>query len=321
MSPMKNNVNSDKVPPSIDAVLAHLADDGQTLLHRQLAWLSDMDASAMQKFSNTWHTINRDRQRRIVTLLVELSEDNIEFSFTGIFKYLLTDPDDMVRKEAIEGLWENDEPSLIRQLLKLLTEDSATSVREAAARALGRFALMAEHQKIGAEYRSQLAQALLKVFNTPSEEVDVRRRALESAAPLSRPEITQAIWTAYRQADLRLKASAIYAMGKNCDLLWLPTIIQELSSDVSELRYEAVEAAGEIGEQEAVPRLIEMLKDPDRDIRIATIVALGKIGGDDAKKALHECLSSKSQSIKDAAEQALSEIELFEEPLSPHEID
>jgi HEAT repeat protein len=318
MNPKKNDPNPPHPIPSLTEVLDNLADASQPLLNRRLAGLSDLDPVALQQFDAVWRQIDTERRRQIVSRLGEISEDNVEFSYNGLYKHLLADPDEMVRKAAVEGLWEDDEPSLIRLLLRLLADDPSTIVREIAAKALGHFTLMVEHQKIGPDNRERLSQALLKVIYNLQEKVNVRRRALESIAPLSLPEVTQAIWAAYRQEDTLLKAGAIFAMGKNCDLLWLPTIMRELSSDNNELRYEAVEASGELGELEAVPHLIEMLQDPDTDLRLASVVALGKIGGAEARRALRDCLASKSQVLREAAEQALEEIELFEEPYSPH---
>ena len=38
--------------------------------------------------------------------------------------------------------------------------------------------------------------------------------------------------------------SAVHAMGRSADPDWLPTIIEEMHSDDSEMRFEAATAAG-----------------------------------------------------------------------------
>jgi HEAT repeat protein len=252
---------------------------------------------------------------------MEISENNVEYNFNAVYKYVLGDPDMEVRRLAVACLWEDEEPSLIRSLLRLLAEDSAAPVREAAAMALGRFTLLAECQKINPEYRHRLSQALLKIVDDLNEDIDVRRRALEAAAPISLAGVTQAIWAAYHQDDHRLKASAIYAMGKNCDLLWLPTVIKEIGNEDAELRYEAVAAAGELGEMEAVPHLVELVNDTDAEVRLAAVQALGKIGGVEAKRTLRACLGSKSQAMREAAEEALAEQPLFSQPFAVPGLD
>jgi HEAT repeat protein len=164
---------------------------------------------------------------------------------------------------------------------------------------------------------ARLSQPLLEVVNDPGESLVVRRRALEAVAPFSLGDVTQAIWAAYRRDEPEMKASAVRAMGLNCDLLWLPTVVQELKNDNPEMRYQAATSAGALGEVEAAPALIELLDDADAEVRLAAVEALGHIGGAEAKRALRHILRQKDQPMIDAATAALSEIELFEEPFSP----
>ena len=209
----------------------------------------------------------------------------------------------------------------MRPLLRLVQQDPATEVRSAAATALGRFALLAEQQKISVENRLRISQALLAVIHNAAEQVEVRRRALEALAPLSLPDVTQAIWEAYRREEPGLRISAVYAMGRNCDMLWMPTVLKEMENDDPEMRYEAAAAAGEMGEAEAITRLVELTVDADMEVKLAAIVALGKIGGQEAKQRLRTLKTSKSQAIREAAEHAMAEIESYEEPTSPRIIE
>ena len=308
---------SDKLESELSLVLHEIEDSGKPLKMGHLSTLSDLDSASFTCFRETWSVIDSSRRRELIARLKEMSEDNIEFSFDRIFKLALSAPGDAVRQEAIKGLWEDNEPSLIRPLVQLLEHDPSPQVREAAALSLRRFTLMAENQQIRNDYRTELAQTLLNIFNNTEEEPAVRRRALEAVAPLSLPEITRAIWGAYRQDDPAFKSSALYAMGQNCDLLWLPTILLEMGNELPEIRYEASVAAGELGEPEAVPQLIDTLKSRDLELRLAAIIALGKIGGTEAKRALSLLRSDGSQAVRDAAEHALEEAECLDEPLSP----
>ena len=54
----------------------------------------------------------------------------------------------------------------------------------------------------------------------------------------------------------------------------------------------------------------------DSDVQLATIQALGKIGGSEAKKCLEQCLNNPSKTIHQATEQALQELETWEDPFS-----
>jgi len=146
--------------------------------------------------------------------------------------------------------------------------------------------------------------------------VEVTRRALEAAAPVSLPEVREAIGNAYKSGIPGLKVSSIYAMGKSCDPVWLPVLLSELSSADAEMRFEAAGACGELEEEEAVPYLITTVDDSDVDVRMAAIRALGKIGNAQAKECLRQCLESNSEAVRQAAEQALNMVEADEDPLS-----
>ncbi|MBI4180369.1 MAG: HEAT repeat domain-containing protein, partial [Chloroflexi bacterium] len=229
--------------------------------------------------------------------------------FNSIFKLCLQDQDEEVQIKAIEGLWENEEPSLIDQLINRLGQSSSERVQTAAATALGKFAILAEDKKLRPYYLVKIQEVLLTAFNDKNKPVEVRRRALEAAAPLSLPRVKTAIREAYKSTNTRLKVSAIYAMGKNCDPYWLPILLKELANTDSEVRYEAAGACGEMEEEAAVPHLTRLVKDPDVDVQMAAIRALGKIGGTMAKECLESYLDNISEAIRQAAEQALLELE------------
>jgi len=263
-----------------------------------------------------WAAIEPKRRQQIVHRLVELAEDNFELNFDSIFKNCLKDQDAEVRSKAIEGLWESEETSLINPLINLLEQDSSEKVQATAATALGKFAMLAEHKKLRSSHTSKVCQALLTVIGDKSKPIEVRRRALEAAAPLSLPQVKGAIIEAYQSHNSKLRISSIYAMGKNCDHSWLPILLKELANADAEIRYEAVGACSELGEEEAIPHLIELIDDPDADAQMAAIQALGKIGGSEAKKCLEQCLDNPSEVVQRAVEQALDELEATEDPFS-----
>jgi len=294
---------------SIKEIIAELGDSDSQLLSSRLADLSNLDPEELQSLEQVWAMIKPKRRRQIVYRLVELAEDNFELNFDSIFQDCLKDQDAEVRSKAIEGLWENEDTALINPLIKLLEQDNSEKVQVAAAMALGKFALLAEHKKLRPYYTSKVSQALLTSIEDKNRSVEVRRRALEAAAPLSLPQVERAILEAYQSSHPKLRISAVYAMGKSCNCCWLPTLLKELDSADAEIRYEAAGACGEVGEKEAVPHLIELITDPDVDVQLAAIQALGKIGGNKAKECLEQCMNSPSEAIQQAAEQALYELE------------
>jgi HEAT repeat protein len=300
----------------IEQTIVELLNSDQQLLNSKLTELSNLSPEELQLFKGSWATVETKRRRQIVHRLFELAEDNLDLNFDSILKHCLTDQDEEVQSTAIEGLWENEEPSLISPLANLLEQAGTEKVQAAAATALGKFAMLAEDKKLRSPHVSRIEATLLAVIGDKNKPVEVRRRALEAAAPLSLPQVKAAITEAYQSENLKLKVSAIYAMGKNLDLSWLPILIRELSSSDDEVRYEAAGACGELEEEETVPDLLKLINDPDSDIQIAAVQALGKIGGMTAKECLEDCLDNTSAAIRQAAEQALNELETKEDPLS-----
>ena len=300
----------------IEETIAELANSDKALLNSKLAELSNLNSEEMALFEKAWATIEPRRRGQIMYRLVELAEDNFELDFDSIFKSRLKDADDKVRSKAVEGLWESEEASLINPFIKLLEQDRSEEVQAAAATALGKFAMLAEFKKLRPSHKSKICQALLAAIDDQSKPIEVKRRALEAAAPLSLPQMEKAIVTAYKSGQPKLMTSALFAMGKNCNHSWLPILLKELTSADAEMRYEAAGACGELGEKGAAPYLAELITDPDVDVQLAAIQALGKIGGPEAKDCLEQCLKEPGGIVRQAAEQALNELEAGEDPLS-----
>ncbi len=304
------------MPSPVEKIIADLGNSDKPLRSSRLAELSNLNPEELAILEQVWATIEPKRRRQIVSQLVRLAEDDFELNFDSTFKNCLKDKDAEVRSKAIEGLWENEEPSLINPLINLLEQDGSEKVRAAAATALGKFVMLAEHKKLRPCHGAKVCQSLLTVISDKSKTTEVKRRALEAAAPIRHPQVERAILEAYQSSNPKLRVSSIYAMGKSCNPAWLPTLLKELASTDVEIRYEAATACGELGEEEAAPQLIALVNDPDIEIQLATIQALGKIGGTEAKNCLEQCLDDPNEIIQQAAEQALQELELGEEPLS-----
>jgi len=301
---------------SINDIIAKLGNRNHPLLSSKLAELSNLNSEELEALKQTWAAIEPKRRRQIVYRLVDLAEDNFELNFDSIFRNCLEDQDAEVRTKAIEALWESEEASLIDPLINRLEQDTSEKVQVAAAAALGKFAMLAEHEKLRSCYTSKVCQALLAAIDEKSKPVEVRHRALEAAAPLSLPQVERAIREAYQSHNHKLKTGAIYSMGKSCNCNWLPTLLKELRSTDAEVRYEAAGACGGLGEKEAVSHLMKLIRDPDVDVRLAAIQTLGKIGGTKAKECLEQCLDNSSEAIQQAAEQALRELEIEEDLFS-----
>ncbi|NLE09444.1 MAG: HEAT repeat domain-containing protein, partial [Dehalococcoidales bacterium] len=239
-----------------------------------------------------------------------------EYNFDNIFRLCLKDTHEDVWYGAVEGLWENEETSLIDPLIDILENDESAKVQAAAATALGKFAVMAELEQLHPESAEKVIDTLLSAIDNRDNATDVTKRVLESAASISLPDVHEAINNAYYSSNPDLKISALFAMGKSFDSSWLPILIQELENDDAAVRFEAAGACGELESPEAVPALVTLAEnDEDIEVRCAAIQALGKIGSPPAQEYIQLCLKSSNDAVREAAEDALGFIHAFDETL------
>ena len=304
-----------ELPPRIQHI-AEIFDSSKPVATSKLVYLSDLNSEELKFLEGIWANADAARRHQVISQLVHLSEVDFRLDFSSVFVFCLHDPNEAVRMQAIAGLEAEENYQLVTPLLRSLKEDSSAEVRAAAAIALGKFALLGELGKIPTHYRDKIYSALLEVLDNTKETIGVKRRALEAISPFNLTRVKELIEQAYHTDDVRLKASAIYAMGRNCDSTWLTTLLTELNNDESEIRYEAANACGELGDEEAVPHLVRLIKDEDHQVQEAAIKALGEIGGEQAKQALNKLAKSPQSRIRLAAESALEELHFCEDPLS-----
>lgn len=292
-------------------LLARLADTSRSLSVSALYRLSDLSREDFATLRSTWPTIPVQRRRQMMRMLVEISEGNFEVDFEPVARMALSDDDAEVRIAAIEGLWESEDAALIPPLLHLLANDPSQMVRAAAAAGLGQFLLLNELGKLPPHIGSQAEAALLEVVDRPDQDPEVRRRATESLGYSGHERVPEIIEAAYYNNDEKMRASAVFAMGRSADSRWLPTILEELKSINPEMRYEAARAAGELEAREAVPILVDLIDDPDREVQEAAIWALGEIGGSQAQQALEAVIEEGDEFLREAAEEALDTLMLM----------
>jgi HEAT repeat protein len=273
-----------------------------------LAYLSELSTEELKLFNKVWEKVEVKRRREVVHRLCLLTISNAKLNFDPLFWICLQDPDPEVRVEAIKGLWECEDCTLITRLIEKLTQDSEEIVRATAAAALGKFALLAELQKISPRYIAKIRDVLFSIINDQEERPKVRCCAIEAAASLNLPKVKEIIYQTYMSQEIRLKISALRAMGRNCDPRWLPMLVKELSSPIPELRVEAARACGELGEEEVEPYLIKLTKDAEDQVRLTAIEALAKVGGSEAEGALGQCLGDANEQIRHRAKEAIQKV-------------
>ncbi len=283
---------------------------------RELALLSDLSAVERSELAARWSQIPVERRRRIVSNLVQLAEDNVEYDFNNLCLQAIDDSDAAVRKHAADGLWESERSSALNSLLDHVATDISPEVRAAAALSLGHFVYLAEIGKLRPYQKLRLHDTLLAACNDVSQPAEVRRRAIEAVAYLSADaDILTAIEDAYHSDEAQMQASAVHAMGRNMNTRWLDTVMAEMDSGSAEMRYEAARAAGELSDRRAVPQLLGLLSDRDNEVKLAAIWSLGQIGGAVATNALKQVSQSEDAAIGDAAQEAMAEARLVDDPM------
>ncbi len=274
--------------------------------------LSDPDSERLAAFRQAWERLSSEERRQLVNALLEMAEEDPLYDFRAIFRWLLADAQPEVRATAIHGLWEDESPALIRPLLHMLQHDPDVNVREAAAIALGRYVLAGELGDLPMREVTPVVEALLQVVQNSEEDIDVRRRALESIAFIDEPHVRDLIEAAYYHPDTRMQVSAVFAMGRSGNTRWASYVLTELESPDPELRYEAALAAGNLELADAIQPLRRLIEeDKDVEIQLAAIEALGRIGGAEAERILLQLLDSPEDAIAEAAEDALDELRFW----------
>ncbi len=296
-------------------ILKELADTEEPLKYSRLLQLSGLSSEELADFKPEWSSVPGARKHEILAKLVELSENNLEFDFSGVFRVSLDDTDEHVREKATLGLWESDDRAVIRPLISLLNDDPSAKVRAAAGLTLRKFAALAQSRKLLPRDAERVQQALIAAISRDAEDLEVRRRAIEAVAYFEHPEIDDIIREAYASDNPRLKQSSLYAMGQSSNAEWLTIVIEETKNEDPAIRYEAVTACGLLGEESNVPHLVHLIQDEDLQVQLAALKALGEIGGPLAKRALQQSIKMGEEALNEVARDALTSIEFDEDPL------
>jgi len=279
--------------------------------------LSKMTNEDWISFQACWLNMSGERRRQIMRTLVEISETNFEVYFNPIFKLGLNDNDSGVRSAAINGLWEEENPTLIPNFIAMMQTDSDSLVRASAATALGRFIYLCEIEELNTDHASTIKAALLKTIHQANEDIDVRRRAIESIAYCSDEDVPPLIEAAYYDEFEPMQISAVFAMGRNADTRWLPYLMNELDNPNPAIRYEAARSCGELEAKPAVEKLIQLIEDDiDLEVQEVSIWALGNIGGELARKSLERYSEHTVETLAQAAIEALEELNLLGDELN-----
>lgn len=303
-------------------VLGKLRNDRFPLTSDLLSEISDLKTARREVFQKIWHQFDVARRREIVRTMVELAETNLELNFHTVLRLSLEDADPEIRTKAIQGLWEDEDPSLVGPLLHMLRNDREEQVREQATESLGRFLLLGELGDLDNSRAFAIQETLVETYNDSQESMILRCRALESLAYSSDAVIHDLIGGAYYGADERLTHSALFAMGRSADSRWQNIVMGELENANPEFRYEAAQACGRLELVEAVHSLGEIAQtDPDQQVRGMAIWALGQVGDIEARRIINTLWDQQAEEgeedefIRDALSDAQEELSFREDVL------
>ncbi|MDO9348085.1 MAG: HEAT repeat domain-containing protein [Anaerolineales bacterium] len=276
---------------AFQTILDALLDDSKPFPPRFLYLFSDIEPGNLKLLLKTWPQVSLTRQRALLEDLKELAEDNTLLCFDDLARALLKDADPQVRVLALHLLWECGDTRLVPTFIEILNKDSDFNVRAASATALGMFVYLGEFEEIPPHIQRKVEDNLLAVLRS-SDQILVRRRALEALGSSSRPEVTGLIEAAYDGEEADWKVSALFAMGRSGDEGWGKQVLSNLRNQNEAIRMEAIHAAGDLGLASARPVLLDMLADEeDVETQHEIIWELTKIGGEDVRERLEELLA------------------------------
>lgn len=279
-----------------------------------LEGLSDLTGEQAEQFEELWSKLGPDHRATLLSELGEAAEENLVLDFSHIYRLALTDPDPVVRELGFRLAAEEARPELLDVYLDAARGDPDANIRAAALESLGAYTLAAQTEGWHAEQQDRIEEVLVDALHAPRADLAGRQSALLSLAYLTTPRSEREIRQAHLQPDLR--DTAIEAMGRNCQDIWIPDLVGELEADDADLRMLAAQAVGEMEDERLVAHLVPRLQDKDEDVRLAAIDALAMIGGDDAKAALADLLRSRDSTTRDAARDAIELLLSGDDPLS-----
>lgn len=256
-----------------------------------LYFFSDISREDIKKLEAVWPEVETKRRRGLLEDMETLAEGDTLLFFDHVAVMCLGDEDPVARATAIRLLWQSRKEHLVPRFLKLLKEDPEAIVRAAAATGLGMFVYLGELEEIKQEVYDEVLESLIKV-HLSSDDVLVRRRALEALGYASHPEVQDFIERAYNTNDEDWLQSALFAMGRTYNKRWVDAVLRMFDHPDAVVRYEAVRAAGELEAEAAREPIFALLEEglEDDDLYFAAIWSLTKIGGRGVRELIEMAL-------------------------------
>lgn len=299
-------------PVDFSVVLDALQDTSVPFPARYLRDFSDLSRKHLKDLMSVWDALPEVRRVSLLEDLESVMESDTLVNFDTLARGLLVDPHPPIRIFALRLLWECEDPNLIPDLINIATRDEDVDTRATSTSLLGKYVLLGELDALRPVMKDQVVDTLLSIVNG-DDQTQVKRRALESLGYSSHPAVPGMIQNAYLSEDNAWITSALCAMGRSADEAWSAQVDQMLTSDVPEIQFEAVRAAGELELSSSRDKLLAMVDadTSDQEIKLALIWSLSQIGGEEVKEKLDELLENAADGEEaDWLEKAIENLEL-----------
>jgi HEAT repeat protein len=273
---------------------------------RYLYRFSDLVEAEINLLKQAWSDIVEWRRQALLEDLEALFATDTLLSFEAICRIALEDSNPQIRFLAMRSLQEYEVVDLIPTFIQIMMEDKDEEIRAMAAINLGKYVYLGEVDTISKDKQRHIEDKLLQVAHSSDSSL-VRRKAVEALGYSSNQQVPKLIKAAYQSGKPEWIASALFAMGRTIDPRWQSEIETMLDSAVSEIRFEAIRAAGELEISSARFKLINCLDASESEIRMAAVWSLARIGGEGIQ-AIFEILLQQAeveeeiQIIEDALE-------------------
>jgi HEAT repeat protein len=224
--------------------------------------------------------VSPDNIQGTVALEEEQVKDEIDIQID-----LLSDPDWVVRREAVITLGEMGDERCVEPLARGL-RDGDWQVREVAIEAMG---------QVG----SPAVDTLLKLLR----DWDVRKYAILSLGKIRDERVLDPLMQQLRNDEFKDDAiNALVELGEPS----VPKLILALKDKDENVRKSAVLALGRIKSNEAIDPLIEMLSDKDWFTRLTAAAALESIGDERGREAIKPLMKDPDMVVKMRVERILA---------------
>jgi HEAT repeat protein len=228
----------------------------------------------------------------------------------------LEDPDESVRRAAIEELGECKEKRSIGVLTKLLEREHSIAVLEAAGNAL---ALIGGTETVEsllpllgspeAKVRNLVSEILVDIGSElHTDNNDIRKFIVDILGEMRNNSVVPFLMAVLNDSDINVVCAAVESLGKMGDARAVPVLIDVAKSGNLEKGCYAVVALGKIKDSSSVVFLASLLDGGEPIMKYAAIDALGDIGDPVVIPSLSRIIAGSDAIAQKAALKSIGKI-------------